>query len=207
MIRGFSGGGSTEGGGGVGDVCVWGGVFSVFGCHSQKGKIKKTSEEECRSSLLLPGHLGRMPRRRPDEGLERSALRVDAERDSFPLLMFGDEAMDQLFALPHRQQTVLVAVAERTLGHRLEVAGVNSSAGNRVAALTHAGVVPQTPLVQVRVGQGVAAGDPLRRVEHQHATQQVNGLVGRSVRQHVEDGQRRRFVRPPQDVGPGSFTG
>ena len=68
--------------------------------------------------------------------------------------------MDQLFPLPHRQQAVLVAVAERPLGDRLKVAGVNSAAGNGVAALTHAGVVAQTPLVQVRVGQGVAAGNP-----------------------------------------------
>lgn len=65
------------------------------------------------------------------------------------------------FSLPHGQQAVLVAVAERPLGHRLEVAGVNSSAGDGVAALTHAGVVAQAAFVQVRVGEGIAAGDPL----------------------------------------------
>lgn len=64
------------------------------------------------------------------------------------------------FSLPHRQQAVLVAVAEWPLGHRLEVAGVNSSAGNRVAALTHAGVIAQAAFVQVRVGEGIAARDP-----------------------------------------------
>lgn len=64
------------------------------------------------------------------------------------------------FALPHRQQAVLVAVAERPLRHRLEVARVNSPAGDGVAALAHAGVVAQATLVQVRVGQRVAAGDP-----------------------------------------------
>lgn len=128
----------------------------------------------------------------PDEGLEGSTLRVDAQRHSFALLVLRNEAMDELwrrdrkgdrpsgfgnthahslvsagsdagvctFSLPHRQQTVLVAVAERPLGDRLEVAGVNSPAGNRVAALTHAGVVAQAPFVQVRVGEGVAAGDP-----------------------------------------------
>ncbi len=74
-------------------------------------------------------------------------------------------------SLPHGQQAVLVAVAERPLGDRLKVSGVNSTAGNRVAALTHAGVVAQTPFVQVRVGEGVAAGNPFslevkhRRVE------------------------------------------
>lgn len=68
--------------------------------------------------------------------------------------------MRRTFSLPHRQQAVLVAVAERPLGHRLEVARVHSAAGNRVAALTHAGVVAQAALIQVRVGQGVAAGDP-----------------------------------------------
>lgn len=61
------------------------------------------------------------------------------------------------FSLPHRQQAVLVAVAEGTLGYRLKIAGVNSPAGNRVAALTHAGVVAQAPFIQVRVGEGVAA--------------------------------------------------
>lgn len=64
------------------------------------------------------------------------------------------------FSLPHGQQAVLVAVAERSLGDRLEVPGVNSPAGNGIAALTHAGVVAQAAFVQVRVGQGVAAGNP-----------------------------------------------
>lgn len=51
-------------------------------------------------------------------------------------------------------------MAERALRHRFEVAGVDAAAGHRVAALTHAGVVAQAAFVQVRVGQGVAAGDP-----------------------------------------------
>ena len=63
------------------------------------------------------------------------------------------------FALPHGQHAVLVAVAERLLGGRLKVPGVNSPTRHRVAALAHAGVVTQAPLVQVRVGEGVAAGD------------------------------------------------
>ena len=65
------------------------------------------------------------------------------------------------FSLPHRQQAVLIAVAERTLGYRLKVPGVNPAAGDGVAALTHAGVVAQTALVQVRVGEGIAARNPL----------------------------------------------
>lgn len=64
------------------------------------------------------------------------------------------------FSLPDGQQTVLITVAERPLGHRLEVAGVNPSTGDRVAALTHAGVVTQTAFVQVWVRESVAARDP-----------------------------------------------
>lgn len=71
------------------------------------------------------------------------------------------KALVLTFALPHRQQAVLVAVAERPLRHRLKVPRVHPPAGDRVAALAHAGVVAQTPFVQVRVGQRVAAGDPL----------------------------------------------
>lgn len=132
----------------------------------------------------------------PDEGLERSALRVDAQRHALPLLVLRDEPMDQLcggdrttdqrrsrdgrlvtgaaatFALPHRQQAVLVAVAEGPLRHRLKVAGVDPAAGDGVAALTHAGVVAQATFVQVRVGQRVAARDPL-------------GLDGKTGRQHA----------------------
>lgn len=148
-----------------------------------------------------------MPSRGPDEGLEGGALRVDAQRNPFALLVLRDEAMDQFFALPDGQQAVLVAVAEGALGDGLEVAGVDTPTGDGVAALAHTGVVAQASLVQVRVGQRVAAGDPLGRVEDQHAAQQVNGLVGGAVRQHVEHRQRRRLVGPPQDVGPGPFTG
>lgn len=133
------------------------------------------------SSLLFPRNLRRMPRRRPDEGLEGGALRVDAQRHSFSLLMFRDEAMDQLFALPDGQQAVLVAVAEGSLSHRLEVPSVDAAAGNRVAALTHAGVVPQPTLVQVWVGQGVTARDTLRRIEDQHTTEEVDRFMSGSV--------------------------
>lgn len=51
-------------------------------------------KEEDRSSLLLPGHLGGVPCSGPDEGLEGSTLRVDAQRHSFALLVLRDEAMD-----------------------------------------------------------------------------------------------------------------
>lgn len=57
--------------------------------------------EERRSSLLLPGHLRGVPRSGPDEGLEGSTLRIDAQRHPFALLVLRDEAMDQLFSLPH----------------------------------------------------------------------------------------------------------
>lgn len=118
-------------------------------------------EQQQSSSLLFPGDFRRVPRRRPDEGLEGGALRVDAQWDSLALLVLGDEAVDQLFALPHGQQAVLVAVAEGPLRHGLEVSGVNATAGNGVTALAHAGVVPQPTLVQVRVREGVRAGDTL----------------------------------------------
>lgn len=55
---------------------------------------RKREEEEARSSLLLPGHLRGVPRSGPDEGLEGSTLRVDAQRHSFSLLVLRDEAMD-----------------------------------------------------------------------------------------------------------------
>lgn len=35
---------------------------------------------------------------RPDEGLEGSTLGVDAQRDSFALLVLSDEAVDQLWS-------------------------------------------------------------------------------------------------------------
>lgn len=75
------------------------------------------------------------------------------------------------FSLPHRQQTVFIAVAERTLSHRLKIPGVNSTTGNRVAALTHAGVVTQTPFVQVRVGESVTARNPFSLVNKYRATE------------------------------------
>lgn len=52
-------------------------------------------------------------------------------------------------------------MTERPLRHRLKVTRVNSPAGDGVAALAHAGVVAQATFVQVRVGERVAAGDPL----------------------------------------------
>ncbi|MEQ2179157.1 hypothetical protein GOODEAATRI_021736 [Goodea atripinnis] len=38
----------------------------------------------------------------PDEGLEGGALRVDAQRNPFALLVLRDEAMDQLWNNKHR---------------------------------------------------------------------------------------------------------
>lgn len=51
-------------------------------------------------------------------------------------------------------------MAKRPLGYWLKVPGVNSPTRNRVAALTHAGMIPQTSFVQVGVGEGVTARDP-----------------------------------------------
>lgn len=104
-------------------------------------------------------------------GTEQQDL-ITVSQNEGEALVTGQEVTCRTFSLPHGQQAVLVAVAERTLGDRLEVPGVNSAAGNGVAALTHAGVVTQATFVQVRVGQSVAAGDPFslemnadRRVE------------------------------------------
>lgn len=65
--------------------------------------------------------------------------------------MLSYEAMDELFALPDREQAVLIAVTERPVSGRLKVPRVHTTTGYRVAALAHAGVVAQAALVQVRV--------------------------------------------------------
>lgn len=51
------------------------------------------------------------------------------------------------FALPDGVHALLIVVAERVIGGRLEVPGVHPTAGHRITALTHAGVVPQTTLI------------------------------------------------------------
>lgn len=64
--------------------------------------------------------------------------------------------MDRLtFDLSDGGQILLEAVVELGVGDRLEVAGVDAARGGGVAALTHTGVVPQSALVQVGVGQGI----------------------------------------------------
>lgn len=99
------------------------------------------------SSLFFSRYLRGMPSGRPDEALEGCTLRVDAQRHSFALLVFGDETMDELFALPDRKHALLIAVAEGPLCSRFEVSGVHSAAGYRIAAFTHACVVPQAAFV------------------------------------------------------------
>lgn len=59
------------------------------------------------------------------------------------------------FDLSHGAQVLLKAVVKLGVGDGLKVTGVNTPGGCGVAALTHAGVVAQAPLVQVRVRQGV----------------------------------------------------
>lgn len=59
------------------------------------------------------------------------------------------------FDLSHGAQVLLKAVVKLGIGDGLEVTGVNTPRGRRVAAFTHAGVVAQATLVQVRVSQGV----------------------------------------------------
>ena len=91
----------------------------------------------------------------------KSQLTLLTARLKFQLTLLGARLWQCTFALPDRQQAVLVAVAEGPLGGRLEVPGVDAATGHRVAALAHAGVVAQPALVQVGVGQCVAAGDTL----------------------------------------------
>lgn len=65
------------------------------------------------------------------------------------------------FDLSHGAQVLLKAVVELGIGDGLEVTGVNTPGGRGVAAFTHAGVVAQAALVQVRVSQGVLGRNPL----------------------------------------------
>lgn len=46
------------------------------------------------------------------------------------------------FALPDRVHALLIVVAKRAIGRRLKVPGVHPTAGHRITALAHAGVVP-----------------------------------------------------------------
>lgn len=65
------------------------------------------------------------------------------------------------FDLSHRAEVLLEAVVELGIGDGLKVTGVDASRGCGVAAFTHAGVVAQATLVQVRVSQGVLRRNPL----------------------------------------------
>lgn len=64
-------------------------------------------------------------------------------------------AVGLTFDLSHGAQVLLKAVVKLGIGDGLEVTGVNTPRGRRVAAFAHAGVVAQAALVQVRVSQGV----------------------------------------------------
>lgn len=93
--------------------------------------------------------------------LQAATYAVITKRPATTVLFNKPNYFHYTFSLPHRQQTVLITVAERTLSYRLEVPGVNSTTGNRVAALTHAGVITQAPFVQVRMGESITARNPL----------------------------------------------
>lgn len=65
------------------------------------------------------------------------------------------------FDLSHRAEVLLEAVVELGISDGLKVTGVDAPRGCGVAAFTHAGVVAQATLVQVRVSQGVLRRNPL----------------------------------------------
>ncbi len=66
------------------------------------------------------------------------------------------------FDLPNWRQVLLKTIVKLGVGDRLKVTGVDAARGSGVAAFAHAGVVPQTPLIQIRVCQCVLCRDPLR---------------------------------------------
>lgn len=141
------------------------------------------------SSLFFSWYFRGMPGRRSNEGFECGTLGIDAQRHSFALLVLCYKTMDEFFALPNGVHALLVVVAERSICRRLKVPGIHPTAGHGVTALAHAGVVPQTTLVQVRVRQSVTAWDTLSRIEHKHATQKMNSFMCGPIRQHVQNRQ------------------
>lgn len=72
-----------------------------------------------------------------------------------------DLAVALTFDLSHRAEVLLEAVVELGISDGLKVTGVDASRGCGIAAFTHAGVVAQATLVQVRVSQGVLRRNPL----------------------------------------------
>ncbi len=66
------------------------------------------------------------------------------------------------FDLPNWRQVLLKTIVKLGVGDRLKVTGVDAARGSGVAAFTHARVVPQTPLIQIRVCQCILCRDPLR---------------------------------------------
>lgn len=115
----------------------------------------------------------------PGEAFECGTLRVYAERHATRLKLLGDEFMHflckakncsfyqsirtfntdlatQTFNLLHGRQFSLPQIVERLSGRRLKVSRVLSeSPGSGVAAFAHAGMIPQSPFVQVWMRQGV----------------------------------------------------
>lgn len=80
----------------------------------------------------------------------------------FNIVTKGQSAKKSVtFALPDRVHALLIVVAERSICRRLKVSGVHPPAGHWVTALTHACVVPQTTLIQIRMRQSITACDAL----------------------------------------------
>ena len=123
------------------------------------------------------------------EALEGSGGGVDAERDSVAGQLVLDELVQPLLHLGHAGQLQLPHVIKHLISCWLEVPGVLSHAlGSAHTTRAHAAVVSQSPLVQVGMVQSLAHADPLLRVQAQHLTQQVDGLVGGGGSEGVERG-------------------
>ena len=76
-----------------------------------------------------------------------------------------------------------------------------------MAAGAHAGVVAEPPLVQVGMVQRLRHRDPLVRIQSEHLTQQVDGLVGGWGAYGVEGGNAGRFDAAAEHVTLGRVAG
>lgn len=65
------------------------------------------------------------------------------------------------FDLSHRAQVLLKPIIKFGIGDRFKITGIDTARGCGVAAFTHARVVAQSTLIQVRMSQGILCWDPL----------------------------------------------
>ena len=142
------------------------------------------------------------------EALEGGGARVNTERHSVTRQLVLDEFVQPLLDLGDAGQLELPRVVEHVLGGGLEVPGVLPHAlGRGHAAGAHAAVVAKPALVKVGMCQCLAYTDPLLRVQGEHLTQQVDGLVGGGGPESVQGGHCRRLTAPGEHVALGGLAG